>query len=79
MPALSSVVRGTGFYGRMIALMFQPFTGKRNPGQRPEYAIGPPTKSRLAPGFTLLEALAEVINPRRFLYGVLQSADGVLS
>ena len=61
MPALSSVVRGTGFYGRMISLMFQSFTGKHNPGQRLEYAIGPPTKSRLAPGFTLLEALAEVI------------------
>jgi len=51
MPALSSVVRGTGFYGRMIALMFQSFTGKHNPGQRPEYAIGRPTKCQARAGF----------------------------
>jgi hypothetical protein len=38
MPALTSVVRGTGLYGWMIAVIFQPFAGEHNPGQRSEYA-----------------------------------------
>jgi len=79
MPALSSVVRGTGFYGRMIALMFQSFTGKHNPGQRPEYAIGRPTKCQARAGFYTSRGIGRGHHPRRFLYGVLQPGDGVLS